>query len=55
MMRRPVIYLLGGLLTATLSQTGTAAQAGGQKAGPAPGETLSESYRGSQRDNVEYQ
>src|SRR5712692_6732484 len=26
-----------------------------EKAGPAPGETLSESYRGSQRDNVEYQ
>jgi len=25
------------------------------QAGPAPGETLSESYRGSQRDNVEYQ
>ena len=28
---------------------------GGQKAGPAPGETFSESFRGSQRDNVEYQ
>ena len=26
-----------------------------QQGGPAPGETLSESYRGSQRDNVEYQ
>jgi metallo-beta-lactamase class B len=26
-----------------------------QKVGPAPGEALSESYRGSQRDNVEYQ
>jgi metallo-beta-lactamase class B len=26
-----------------------------QQAGPAAGETLSESYRGSQRDNVEYQ
>ena len=32
------------------------APAGAQHvAGPAPGETLSESYRGSQRDNVEYQ
>ncbi len=29
--------------------------AGAQQAGPAPGETLSESYRGSQRDNNEYQ
>jgi metallo-beta-lactamase class B len=28
---------------------------GAQQAGPAPGETLSESYRGSQRDNNEYQ
>ena len=28
---------------------------GPQAAGPAPGETLSESYRGSQRNNVEYQ
>ena len=56
MMRRPVIYLLGGLLTAALSQSGAHAQsATAQKAGPAPGETLSESYRGSQRDNVEYQ
>jgi metallo-beta-lactamase class B len=28
---------------------------GAQQAGPAPGETLSQSYRGSQRDNNEYQ
>jgi metallo-beta-lactamase class B len=31
------------------------ASAGLQNAGPAPGETLSQSYRGSQRENVEYQ
>ena len=31
------------------------ASLGAQQAGPAPGEQLSESYRGSQRDNVEYQ
>ena len=31
------------------------AAAGAQQAGPAPGETLSESYRGSQRDNEAYQ
>jgi metallo-beta-lactamase class B len=36
------VCLLGGSLAA-------------QQAGPAPGETLSESYRGSQRDNDEYQ
>lgn len=28
---------------------------GAQQAGPAPGESLSQSYRGSQRDNLEYQ
>jgi metallo-beta-lactamase class B len=33
----------------------SSANARAQQAGPAPGETLSESYRGSQRNNVEYQ
>jgi hypothetical protein len=28
---------------------------GAQQAGPAPGESLSQSYRGSQNDNIEYQ
>src|SRR5688572_7997953 len=41
---------------ATLVMTGVLATAvGAQQAGPAPGETLSQSYRGSQRDNNEYQ
>jgi metallo-beta-lactamase class B len=45
--------MLGALMPLNgAAQTG---QAGGQKPGSAPGETLSESYRGSQRDNVEYQ
>jgi metallo-beta-lactamase class B len=35
---------------AAMQATGAA-----QKPGPAPGESLSQSYRGSQRDNVEYQ
>jgi len=44
--------VLGGLLVAALMQVTGAAQ---QKPGPAPGESLSQSYRGSQNDNVEYQ
>jgi metallo-beta-lactamase class B len=44
--------VLGGLLVAGLMQVTGAAQ---QKPGPAPGESLSQSYRGSQRNNVEYQ
>jgi metallo-beta-lactamase class B len=41
---------------ATFVMTGLlAAAVGAQQAGPAPGETLSQSYRGSQRDNNEYQ
>jgi metallo-beta-lactamase class B len=42
-----VLVAFGWMLTAT--------GAAPQSAGPAPGETLSESYRGSQRDNVGYQ
>jgi metallo-beta-lactamase class B len=44
--------VLGGLLVAGLMPRIVAAQ---QKPGPAPGESLSQSYRGSQNDNVEYQ
>jgi metallo-beta-lactamase class B len=44
-----VKFLVGGLMA--LLQVSVS----GQNAGPARGETLSESYRGSQRDNVEYQ
>jgi metallo-beta-lactamase class B len=44
--------VLGGLLVAGLTPVTVAAQ---QKPGPAPGESLSQSYRGSQGDNVEYQ
>jgi metallo-beta-lactamase class B len=46
------------LLVALLLQIGVRGQApavASAQAGPAAGETLSESYRGSQRDNVEYQ
>ena len=39
----------------TVSLRGQAAAGGGQKAGPAPGEALSQSYRESQSRNVEYQ
>ena len=41
------------LIAATTLALGAATAA--QQAGPAPGETLSESYRGSQRDNDAYQ
>src|SRR5712691_3448260 len=48
-----IALAIGALLQVNVG--GHAAAGGGQNAGPAPGETLSESYRGSQRDNVEYQ
>jgi len=47
--------LLVCLLAATSLHGLIVAQAPAPKPGPAAGETLSESYRGSQRDNVEYQ
>jgi len=49
--------LLGGTAVVVLGFLGTdlAGQAPAGQAGPAPGETLSESYRGSQSKNVEYQ
>ena len=53
MTRRPVIYFVGGLLAVGLLQATPSGQAG--QAGPAPGETLSQSYRGSQSQNWEYQ
>ena len=52
---RPVMFVVGGLLAAALLQVNVGAQGGGQTAGPAPGESLSQSYRGSQSNNVEYQ
>jgi metallo-beta-lactamase class B len=54
---RSAVFVVGGLLAAVLLQVNVGGQAagGGQKAGPAPGESLSQSYRGSQSDNVEYQ
>ncbi len=56
---RPLmVFVITALLTGALLQVplgGQRAAGGGQTAGPAPGETLSESYRGSQRDNIEYQ
>jgi len=54
MKSRPVIFVLGALLAAALLQVPVNGQAAGQ-AGPAPGESLSQSYRGSQSNNVEYQ
>jgi L-ascorbate metabolism protein UlaG (beta-lactamase superfamily) len=48
-MRRSII-LSAAMLSAALAVSGEVLAA----AGPAPGETLSQSYRGSQRDNVEY-
>jgi hypothetical protein len=54
-----VKFAICGLLAIAVSHIGLVGQApapdGTQNAGSAPGETLSESYRGSQRDNVEYQ
>ena len=52
---RPVMFVVSGLLAAGLLQLNAGAQGGGQTAGPAPGESLSQSYRGSQSDNVAYQ
>ena len=49
---RAVGFVIGGLIA--LLQVSVDGQTS-QNAGPAPGETLSESYRGSQRNNVEYQ
>ncbi|MDA1183765.1 MAG: MBL fold metallo-hydrolase [Acidobacteria bacterium] len=48
---RPALIVVGGVLAAASLQVNV----GGQMAGPAPGEGLSESYRGSQSGNVEYQ
>jgi len=48
---RTVTFVLGGLLATALLQLSAATQ----QAGPALGESLSQSYRGSQRNNVEYQ
>ena len=48
---RPALFVVSGVLIAALTQVNV----GGQTAGPAPGEGLSESYRGSQSDNLEYQ
>jgi metallo-beta-lactamase class B len=46
------MLLAVALFAAAATQATGAAQ---QKPGPAPGESLSQSYRGSQNDNVEYQ
>jgi len=57
-MRSRVLTFVGtGLLAAALLQTTATGQApaGSPAAGPAPGETLSQSYRGSQSSNWEYQ
>ena len=57
-MRSRVFAFVGiGLLAAAVLQTTATGQApaGSPTAGPAPGETLSQSYRGSQSNNWEYQ
>jgi metallo-beta-lactamase class B len=50
-----VTIALAAACAAALLHGSVIAQGAAQKAGPAPGETYSESFRGSQRDNVEYQ
>lgn len=52
---RRAIFVVSGLLAAATLQVNPAAQGSAQTAGPAPGESLSQSYRGSQSNNVEYQ
>jgi metallo-beta-lactamase class B len=57
-MRSRLLAFVGtGLLAAAFLQTTATGQApaGSPTAGPAPGETLSQSYRGSQSNNWEYQ
>jgi metallo-beta-lactamase class B len=48
------VATIAALFCVTFFQTGLSAQSSAAP-GPAPGETLSQSYRGSQRDNVAYQ
>src|SRR5688500_2226674 len=50
-LRSVPVVMIAALLAASLPTIATAQQ----KAGPAPGESLSQSYRGSQSNNVEYQ
>jgi len=50
MKSRHIIFVLGAVFAAALLQVNVKGQAG-----PAPGESLSQSYRGSQSNNVEYQ
>jgi len=54
---RPIAFVAVCLAASalTVNLRGQAAAGGGQKAGPAPGEALSQSYRESQSKNVEYQ
>ena len=52
---RPAIFFASGLLAVVSLQVNPTAQGSPQTAGPAPGESLSQSYRGSQSNNVEYQ
>src|SRR5688572_33413166 len=49
-MKQRFVLILALLLAVAAMQV-----IGAQQAGPAPGESLSQSYRGSQRDNVAYQ
>ena len=55
MTSRPALLVVSGLLVAASLQVTVGGQGGGQTAGPAPGESLSQSYRGSQSRNWEYQ
>jgi glyoxylase-like metal-dependent hydrolase (beta-lactamase superfamily II) len=48
---RPALFVVSGVLAAALLTVNVQSQT----AGPAPGEGLSESYRGSQSGNIEYQ
>jgi metallo-beta-lactamase class B len=55
MIRHSTPIAATAVLAAAVLQIHTASHAAAQSNGPAPGESVSASYRGSQRNNVEYQ
>ena len=50
-----VASTLAAFPAVALAQAGQAGRQGGAGAGPAPTETLSQTYRGSRRNDIEYQ
>lgn len=53
--RHAMTFVMICLVVTVLLNVSPSGQTPGGQAGPAEGETLSQSYRGSQKDNVEYQ